>query len=124
MNDLVILDDEDVRTGVGGDGGQRRRARDSREDGRTLSRALRHLLPAEYYFLLPSGELGSYPRRTRVSKALAAKDADSFATKLNMTPLGLSGIFGVAVSRSDAASGFDRRQSISSVQNAPKPTGI
>jgi hypothetical protein len=80
--------------------------------------APRHRHPTKYYFLLRSGDSGSGPPRTAVSKELEARDADSFVTILNMTRLGLSGIFGDAVSRSDAtgasqaASGFDRRQSI------------
>jgi hypothetical protein len=65
-----------------------------------MSRRRRHRHPAEYYFLLRSDDSGSAPPRARVSKASKARDTDSFVTTLNVTPLGLDGIFGLAISRS------------------------
>jgi LTXXQ motif family protein len=52
--------------------------------------------------LLRSGDSGSAPPRAPISRASQAGDADSFATILNMTPLGLKGILGVTISMSDA----------------------
>ena len=117
MNDRVILDDEDMRTAVGGDEGQGG-GPDSRKDGRSLCPGVAALASRGTLFFVAERRFGVGAAARPILQGFRRKRRESLATILNMTTLDLSGIPGLAISIPDAtgapqaASSFDRPQSI------------